>query len=71
MICVAAAPSRSLTCRWALRRDPWSTRATAALGLVAPLASPRYDGWYGKVDLMRPKRSLGAAKDDEHMPLGM
>ncbi|CAK9113112.1 Uncharacterized protein SCF082_LOCUS52440 [Durusdinium trenchii] len=29
--------------------------------------SDLYDGWYGKVDLMRPKRSLGAAKDDEHM----
>ncbi|CAJ1352196.1 unnamed protein product, partial [Effrenium voratum] len=26
-----------------------------------------HDGWYGKVDLQRPKRSLGAVKDDEQL----
>ena len=30
----------------------------------------RHDGWYGKVDLQRPKRTLGSGKDDEHMWLG-
>jgi len=30
----------------------------------------RHDGWYGKVDLQRPKRTLGGGKDDEHMSLG-
>lgn len=29
--------------------------------------SDLHDGWYGKVDLQRPKRTLGSGKDDEHM----
>ena len=37
----------------------------------APLLgkSARPDGWYGKVELQRPKRTIGASKDDEQMPL--
>lgn len=50
-------------------------KATLGLGIDAfrRLHPPsfRYDGWYGKVDLQRPKRSIGASKDDEQLPLSL
>ena len=36
----------------------------------AVLNCTRHDGWYGKVELQRPKRTIGASKDDEQLPLG-
>ena len=42
----------------------------ALCGLYVVAHGMRHDGWYGKVDLQRPKRTLGGGKDDEHMSLG-
>lgn len=71
MICVGAARWRFLTCIWSARHICFLCLLAGAWLLICmALSNVRHDGWYGKVDLQRPKRTLGSGKDDEHMWLG-